>query len=147
MFSDISCIYLQNLFLSILFDWLLLQVLVWETERDYTWTSSDGQYRKQTDFVLCSQRWRISIQSAKTRPVTNCGSHLELLIPKFWLKLKKVGKSTKPFQVLPKTNPLWLYGRHSTVGRIESNRSNRFKGLDLLDRVLNNYGWRFMTLY
>ena len=36
--------------------------------RLYTWTSPDGQYRNQIDYILCSQRWRSSIQSAKTRP-------------------------------------------------------------------------------
>ena len=34
----------------------------------YTWTSSDGQYLNQIDYILCSQRWRSSIQSIKTRP-------------------------------------------------------------------------------
>ena len=34
----------------------------------YTWTSPDGQQRNQIDYILCSQRWRSSIQSAKTRP-------------------------------------------------------------------------------
>ena len=34
----------------------------------YTWTSPDGQHRNQTDYILCSQRWRSSIQSAKRRP-------------------------------------------------------------------------------
>ena len=42
--------------------------------RLYTWTSPDGQHRNQTDYILCIQRWRISIQSAKTRPGTECGS-------------------------------------------------------------------------
>ena len=36
--------------------------------RLYTWTSPDGQHRNQIDYILCSQRWRSSIQSAKTRP-------------------------------------------------------------------------------
>ena len=36
--------------------------------RLYTWTSPDGQYLNQIDYILCSQRWRSSIQSAKTRP-------------------------------------------------------------------------------
>ena len=36
--------------------------------RLYTWTSPDGQHRNQTDYILCSQRWRSSIQSSKTRP-------------------------------------------------------------------------------
>ena len=39
----------------------------------YTWTSPDGRHRNQTDYTLCSQRWRSSIQSAKTRPGTDCG--------------------------------------------------------------------------
>ena len=46
----------------------------------YTWTSPDGLHRNQTDDVLCSQRWRSSIQSAKTRPGADCGSDRELLI-------------------------------------------------------------------
>ena len=65
--------------------------------RLYRWTSPDGQYRKQTDYILCSQRWRSSIQSAKTRPGADCGSDHELLIAKFRLTLKKVGKTTRPF--------------------------------------------------
>ena len=40
----------------------------------YTWTSPDGQYQNQIDYILFSQRWRSSIQSAKTRPRANCGS-------------------------------------------------------------------------
>ena len=66
--------------------------------RLYTWTSPDGQHRNQIDYVLCSQRWRNSIQSAKTRPGADCGSDHELLIAKFRLKLKKVGKTTRPFR-------------------------------------------------
>ena len=46
----------------------------------YTWTSPDGQYRNLIDFILCSQRWRSSIQSAKTKPGADCGSDHELLI-------------------------------------------------------------------
>ena len=65
--------------------------------RLYTWISPDGQYRIQTDYILCSQRWR-SIQSAKTRLGADCGSDHELLIAKFRLKLKKVGKTTRPFR-------------------------------------------------
>ena len=57
----------------------------------YTWTSPDGQYQNQIDYVVCSQKWRSSIQSAKTRPEVDCGSDHELLIAKFRLKLKKVG--------------------------------------------------------
>ena len=56
--------------------------------RLYTWTSPDGQHRHQIDYILCSQRWRSSIQSAKTRPEADCVSDHELLIAKFRLKLK-----------------------------------------------------------
>ena len=66
--------------------------------RLYTWTSPDGQHRNQTDYILCSQRCRSSIQSAKTRPGTDCGSDDELIIAKFRLKLKKVGKTTRSFR-------------------------------------------------
>ena len=64
----------------------------------YTWTSSDGQYWSQIDYILCTKRWRSSIQSAKTRPGADCGSDHELLITKFRLKLKKAGKTTRPFR-------------------------------------------------
>ena len=66
--------------------------------RLYTWTSLDGKYQNEIDYISCSQRWRSSIQSAKTRPGADCGSDHELLIAKFRLKLKKVGKTTRPFR-------------------------------------------------
>ena len=56
----------------------------------YTWTSPDGRHQNQIDYILCSQRWRSSIQSAKTRPGADCGLDHELLIGKFRLKLKKM---------------------------------------------------------
>ena len=52
----------------------------------------------QIDYILCSQRWRNSIESAKTTPGADCGSDHELFIGKFRLKLKKVGKTTRPFR-------------------------------------------------
>ena len=66
--------------------------------RLYTWTSPDSQHQNQIDYILGSQRWRSSIQSIKTRPGDDCGSDHELLINKFRLKLKKVGKTTRPFR-------------------------------------------------
>ena len=60
--------------------------------RLYTWTSPDSQYQNQIDYILCSQRWRSSTQSAKTRLGADCGSDHEHFITKFRLKLKKVGK-------------------------------------------------------
>ena len=53
--------------------------------RRYTWTSPDGQHQNQIDYILCSQRWKSSIQSTKTRPGADCGSDHELLIAKFRL--------------------------------------------------------------
>ena len=66
--------------------------------RLYTWTSPDGQYGNQIDYILCSQRLRSSIQSAKTRQGADYGSDHALFIAKFRLKLKKVGKTTRPFR-------------------------------------------------
>ena len=65
--------------------------------RLYTLTSPDGQHRNQIDYIICSQRWGTSIQSAKTRPGVDYGSDHEFLIAKFRLKLKKVGKTTRNF--------------------------------------------------
>ena len=57
--------------------------------RLYTWTLPDGQHRNHIDYILCSQRWRSSIQPAKTRRGADCDSDHELLIAKFKLKLRK----------------------------------------------------------
>ena len=91
----------------------------------YTWTSTEGQYQNQIDYILCSQKWRNSIQSAKTRPGADCGSDHELLIAKFRLKLKKVGKTTRPF----------MYDLNQIPYDYTVEVINRFKGLDLIDRV------------
>ena len=93
--------------------------------RLYTWTSPDGQHQNQIDYILCSQRWRGSIQSAKTRLGANCCSDHELFIVKFRLKLKKVGKTTKPFR----------YDLNQIPYDYTVEVRNRFKGLDLIDRV------------
>ena len=76
--------------------------------RFYPWTSPDGQHQNQTDCILWSQRWRSSTQSAKITPGADCGLDHEHFIAKFRLKLKKVGKTTRPFRHDLK-NPLWLY--------------------------------------
>ena len=64
----------------------------------YTWTAPDGQHQNETDYILCSQRWRSCIQSTKTRLGADCGSDHELLIAKFRLTFKKVGETTRPFR-------------------------------------------------
>ena len=90
-----------------------------------TCTSPDGQYQNQNDYILCSRRWRSSIQSAKTRPRTDCGSGDEHSISKFSLKLKKVGKATRPFR----------YDLNQIPYDYTVEVKNRFKGLDLIYRV------------
>ena len=66
--------------------------------RFYTWTSADGQHQNQIDYILCSQRQRSSIQSAKSRQGADCGSDNDPLIAKFRLKLKKMEKTSRPFR-------------------------------------------------
>ena len=92
--------------------------------RLYTSTSPDGQCQNQIDYILCSQRWRSPIQSAKTRLGADCGSDHELLIAKFTLKLKKVGETTRPFR----------YGLNQIPYDYTVEVRNRFKGLDMIDR-------------
>ena len=59
-----------------------------DKRRLYTWTSSNGQYQNQIDYILCSWRWRSWIQSAKLRPSADCDSDYQLLIAKCRFKLK-----------------------------------------------------------
>ena len=93
--------------------------------RLYTWTSPAGQHQNQIYCILCSQRWRSSIQSAETRPGADCGSGHELLIAKFRLKLKNVGKITRPFR----------YGLNQILYDDTVEVTNRFKRLYLIDRM------------
>ena len=79
---------------------------------------SDGLYSLQP-------KMESSIQSTKTRPGADSGSDHELLIAKFRLKLKKVGKTTRPFK----------YDVSQIPYDYTVEMRNRFKGLDLIDRV------------
>ena len=88
------------------------------------------------DYILCCQRWRSSIESAKTRPGADCVSDHELLIAEFRLKWKKVGKTTRPFR----------YDLNQIPYDYTVEVRNRFKGLDLIEYLMN-CGRRFMTLY
>ena len=90
----------------------------------YKWTSPGGQYWNQIDYILCSQRWRSSVQSSK-RSGADCGSDHELLIAKFRPELKKLGKTTRWFRYdlnqIPYDYPMEVM--------------KRFEGLDLVDKV------------
>ena len=74
---------------------------------------------------FCSQRWRSSIQSTKTRPGADCGSDHEPLIIKFRLKLKKAGKTARPLR----------YDLNQIPYDYTVEVKNRFKELDLINRV------------
>ena len=86
--------------------------------------------------VLFAAKRRSSIQSAKTRQGADYGSDHEFLIAKFRLKLKKVGKTTRPCR----------YDLNQIPYDYTVEVRNRFKGVDLIE-CLMNYGQRFMTLY
>ena len=90
----------------------------------YTWTSPDGQYQIRL-MILFSQRWRSSIQSAKTRLGADYGSDHELLIVKLRLILKKVRKTTRPFR----------YDLNQITYDYTVEVRNGVKGLDLIDRM------------
>ena len=83
----------------------------------------NGQYRNQIGCILCSQRWKSSVQSAKTRPGADYGSEHQLLIVKFRLKLKTVGKNTGSFR----------YDLNQIPYDYTVEVMNRFNGLCLVD--------------
>ena len=87
------------------------------------------------DYIICSQRWS-SILLAKTRLGADCGSDHKLLITKFRLKLKRIGKTARPFR----------YDLNQIPYNYTMEVTNRFNRLDLIE-CLKNYGWRFVTLY
>ena len=78
-----------------------------------------------------------TIRSGKTRLGDDCGSDHELLIAKFRLKLKKIGKNTRPSR----------YDLNQIPYNYTVEMTNRFKELDLINRVPEELSQRFMTLY
>ena len=74
----------------------------------YTWTSPGDQYRNQIDYIICSWRWKSYIQPAKNKTWNWLWLRHQLLIVKFRLNLKKVGKTTRPFRY-DLNQILWLY--------------------------------------
>ena len=85
----------------------------------------NGEYQNQIDYILCSRRWKSSIQSAKTSLGADSGSDHKLLIAKFRCKLNKVRTSTRPFR----------YDLNQIPYDYTVDMRNRFKGLDLIGRV------------
>ena len=73
---------------------------------------------------------------SKNKTGADCGSDHELFIGKFRLKLKKVGKTTRPFR----------YDLYKSPYDYTVKVRNKFKGLDLIECLMNS-GWSFVTLY
>ena len=80
---------------------------------------------KSDQLYFCSQRWRSSIQSAKTKLGANFGSDHELFLSKFRIKLKKVGESIRTFR----------YDLNQILYDYTVKETNRSKGLYLIHRV------------
>ena len=109
---------------------------IYNTREDSTHEHHDCQHWNQIDYILCSQRRRSSIQSAKRRPGADCGSDNEILIAKFRLNLRKVGITTGEFR----------YDLNKILYDYTLEVANRFQGLDMIE-CLKNQGWSFITLY
>ena len=88
-------------------------------------SSTHCQYWSRVDYILCSWRWRRSIQSAETTSGADYGSDHELLIAKLRHKLNKVRKTTRPFS----------YDLNQILYDYTEEVTNRFKGLDLIDET------------
>ena len=92
---------------------------------------------KDGKFYTVRKKRKGEKKKKRRRPRADCDSDYEMLIVKFRLKLKKVGKTTRSFTC--DLNEI-LYNYTVEV-------MNRFKELDLVDRMPVNFGWRFITLY
>lgn len=68
---------------------------------------------------------KLNMNRKKTRPEADSGSGHELLIAKFRLKLKNIGKTTRPFR----------YNLNQIPYDYTGEMTNRFKALNLIDRV------------
>ena len=77
---------------------------------------------------FAAKKWRNSIQSAKTSPGADCGSDHELLIAKFRLKLKKVGKTTRPFRY--DLNQIPYSGSDKLIQGIRSDRQSAWRTME-----------------
>ena len=99
-------------------------------------TPSSNNTRGLIIFFAAKDGEALYIHSAKTRLGADCGSDHELLIVKFRLELKKVGKTTRPFR----------YDLNQITYNYTGDVADGFKGLDLIE-CLKNYGQGFMTPY
>ena len=118
---------------------------------DYTGTSPDGQHWNQIDYILCSRRWKSSIQSAKTRLGADCGSDHALLTAKFRLKLNKVGKTTRPFRYAAAAKSLQscptlcdpIDGSHRDPPSMGFSRQEHWSGLPFPSPMHESEKWKW----
>ena len=76
--------------------------------RLYTWTSPDGQYWNQIDYIIFSQRWRNSMHSAKARPGARLWLRSWTPYCQIQTEIEESGENHKTIQAWPKSNLLWL---------------------------------------
>ena len=122
-------------------DWLIFKC---HSKRPLPTTQEKTRHVDTTRRPTPKPDWFYSLQPkmeklytiCKNRPGADCGSDHELLIAKFRLKLKEVGRTTRPFR----------YDLNQIPYDYTVEVRNRFKGLDLIE-CLMNYGMRFVTLY
>ena len=105
--------------------------------RFYTWPSPDGQYRNILNIFFASKDGEALYSLQKQDWALTVAQIHELLFAKFRHKLKKVGKTTRPFR----------YDLNQIPYDYTVEVRNRFKGLDLIDRVPNELWMEVVTLY
>ena len=93
----------------------------------YTWTSPDGQYQNQTDYILCSWRWWSSIQSTKQDTELTVAQIMNSLLQNSDLNWRKseIEKTTKPF----------TYDLNQIPCNYTVEVTNKFEGIGLIDSV------------
>ena len=94
-----------------------------------TWTSTNGQYQNQIDYILCSQKWRSSIQSAKTRPGADHDQIMSSL-------LQNSGSNWRSRE----NHWAIQFDLNQILYAYTAKLTNKFKGLDLIERLKND-GW------
>ena len=124
--------------------WVLPRELTGHSKHPLPTTQEKMLHMDNTGWSIPKSDWLYSLQLKMEKLYTVSQNKMELtvaqimnsLLPKFRLKLKKVGKTTRPFG----------YDLNQITYDYTAEVKNRFKGLDLIE-YLKNSGWRFMTLY
>ena len=112
-------------------------LLQYHKRRLHTWTSPDGQHRNQIDYILAAKDGEALYSQQKLDWELIVAQIMHSFTAKFRLKLKKVGKTTRPFR----------YDLHQIPYNYTVEVTNRFKGIDLIDRVPDELWMEVVTLY